>query len=267
MKKIEVDELKLIQLDIMQKVHDFCVDNNIKYFLSSGTLIGAVRHGGYIPWDDDIDIYMPRLDYDAFVKSYYISPKDSTRVRSLETDDDYHYAFAKVEDTRTSVIEKTDTKLSIGVNIDIFPIDGVPEDDNARAEYFKEIANIRKLEILKSVSIDWKRRGPVKNIILIMSKILLAGKSQRYLAKRLDNAIKKNLTDTSSVCNMPAGNGLKSCFRRSAMAESIDITFEGRTFKTMKGYDEYLKATFGDYMKLPPESQRVSHHAFTAYWK
>lgn len=264
---IDVNELKKIQLEILQEVHDFCTGNGITYFLSSGTLIGAVRHGGYIPWDDDIDIYMPRTDYDRFIASYNNGDGRNTKVRALTTDRDYYYPYAKVEDTRTRLIEKTDSKLEIGINIDVFPLDGVPDDQKERVEYFNEIDRLRHMAVLKSVSVDWKRRGAVKNLILIISKIILAGHSQRRIAEKLDSRLRKNLLSTEYVCNMPMGNGLKSCFKRKACNSSIAINFEGRQFMTMSGYDEYLTATYGNYMKLPPENQRVSHHAFEAYWK
>lgn len=117
MKEIDVDELKHIQLDMLKDVHAFCVNNNIKYSLAYGTLLGAVRHRGYIPWDDDIDIMMLREDYNRFVHSY---DNDIYRIEDLSTDPDYELPYAKVEDVRTVMKEFVNGSSSSGVYIDIF---------------------------------------------------------------------------------------------------------------------------------------------------
>ena len=119
MKEIKNDELRTIQLDILQNVHDFCMKHDIKYTLAYGTLLGAVRHGGYIPWDDDIDIAMLRPDYERFMQEY---KNDIYKFTECRLDKDVHIGFGKVEDTRTIVIEGGNTK-NLGVSIDVFPID------------------------------------------------------------------------------------------------------------------------------------------------
>ena len=135
MKEISLNELRKIQIDILDKVHNFCIQNNITYFLSSGTLLGAIRHGGYIPWDDDIDLYMPRESYERFINIYKDDSHD-TRVITLYNNKEYYYPFAKVEDTNSIVIENVPEKFNIGINIDIFPIDGVPNNLICRKFFF-----------------------------------------------------------------------------------------------------------------------------------
>ncbi|MBQ8445584.1 MAG: LicD family protein, partial [Opitutales bacterium] len=128
MREITHEELKQIQLGILDKVHEFCEKNGITYFLSSGTLIGAVRHKGYIPWDDDLDLYMPRADYDKFIKLFSANSPENTKLLSLETDKKYQYPFAKVIDDRTEMVETAvGESFKIGVYIDVFPVDSVPD--------------------------------------------------------------------------------------------------------------------------------------------
>lgn len=112
MKHIDIDELKQIQFDILVAVHDFCVEHDLKYTLAFGTLLGAVRHKGYIPWDDDIDIAMCRKDYDFFV-SHFNGTSDFYKVYDIRTDEDYVYGFAKVADTRTVLVENVTKEVFV----------------------------------------------------------------------------------------------------------------------------------------------------------
>lgn len=264
--RINTKELKSIQVNILDKVHTFCLNHNITYFLSSGTLIGAVRHGGYIPWDDDIDLYMPRESYDRFI-SIYNNYDNGTRVRTLFSDNDYYYSFAKVEDIGTILIENDiPEKIDIGVNIDIFPIDGVPNNNIFRRVYFAKNKIIRLLLTAKVMNFD-DHRSIAKQLIFRCLAYVCRGKKLRDLAHLLDASIDKSNNNSLMVCNLTAGNGLRSCFSRNAILESIDICFEGKIYKTMIGYDEYLKKTYGNYMQLPPIEKQKSHHKFDAYYK
>lgn len=157
-KEIKVEELKQIQLDILKFVDKFCKENNLKYFLAYGTLLGAVRHKGYIPWDDDIDIIMFREDYEKFVTTF----KDvNYKVFATEVNSKYPYPFAKVGDTRTYYMEEIKDVIDTGVNIDVFPLDYLPENR------IKDICNkrnfLQKVWLLKRLPL-LKRRGLLKNI-------------------------------------------------------------------------------------------------------
>lgn len=266
MKEIKLEELKAIQIEILDVVHHFCQENGITYFLSSGSLIGAVRHKGYIPWDDDIDLYMPRKDYDCFMSIFNKDNRQRYRVVSLQTDDNCTLAFAKVERTDTRIIEHVDNPMELGINIDIFPVDGVPDDMEERTKYFTKIQRIRDELVIKDVLLDFKKRGLIKNLILLLGKLFLFHKSMRQLAEQLDMSIDKSNLDSQYVCNLVMGNGINSVFTREAINDSTDVEFEGKFYKTMRGYEEYLTKTYGNYMLLPPIEKRVSHHVFTAYW-
>ena len=258
MRKIEdIQELRQIQMGILDKVHQFCEQHNLRYFLSSGTLIGAVRHKGYIPWDDDIDIYMPRQDYERFLQTFS-DDQGAYRAINPVTEPHYYYTFAKVVDQRTRMVEKETEGYEIGVYMDIFPVDYVTEDLQERERTFKRkklLYKIRRCKISRSNPLQSKlayfvyRHWPL---------------SVRQIERRIRQLIVHD-TPTQTVCNMTeAGPALKGCFPAEDIASAVDIEFEGKMYKTMVGYEDYLQRTYGDYMTLPPVEQRVTHH-FEAY--
>ena len=188
MKYIQLEELKSIQMDVLNTIHMFCENKNITYSLGCGTMLGAIRHKGYIPWDDDIDIFMFRNDYDRFISEYpYII--NNVKVVSLERDSTWPRAYAQAYNDRT-ILKDGPSKYHVGVGIDIFPIDYVPEND------IKWILfnNIRKLlQCLYDMKyIEFrKERGLVKNMLLAFSKAVLMPISLRKIAEVIDIHAKK----------------------------------------------------------------------------
>lgn len=252
----DIQELRQLQMGILQSVHDFCMAHDLCYFISSGTLIGAVRHGGYIPWDDDIDIYMPRKDYERFIEMYH---DGIYRVINPDTEPQYYYTFAKVVDVRTRMLETETVGYEIGVYIDVFPIDYVPDDLKERERIFKRKKLLYKI-----------RRCKISKVNPLDSRLAyFCYKYWPMTVKQLNRKIKKLIVreqPTRMVCHMTeAGPSVKGCFPAADIASQVDILFEGRTYKTMVGYKDYLERTYGDYMTLPPEEQRVTHK-FKAYW-
>ena len=260
MRKIEdIHELRQIQMGILDEVHRFCEAHSLRYFLSSGTLIGAVRHKGYIPWDDDIDIYMPRKDYEQFLMTYH---DESGRFKAIDPQREvhYYYTFAKVIDQRTLMVEDETVGYEIGVFMDIFPVDYVTDDLQERERVFRQKKLLYKI-----------RRCKISNGNPLHSR--LAYLCYKYLpitVKQLNRRIRRLIVleeSTRTVCNMTeAGPKMKGCFPAEDIASSVDIEFEGKLYKTMVGYKDYLERTYGDYMTLPPVEQRVTHH-FEAYWR
>ena len=254
----DINELRGIQLAILDNIHDFCQQEGITYFLSSGTLLGAVRHKGYIPWDDDIDLYMPRASYERFIESYSTT-SDRYRVINPRTEIDYYYTFAKVVDTMTRMVERETPGFEIGVYIDIFPVDYVSENLEEREKVFKRKWFLNKI-----------RRCKISHNNPLYSKWAYIvykhwPRSVKSINDELDRLIAHN-APSSLVCNMTeAGPGINGCFSASCVSSDIDILFEGKLYKTMAGYKEYLEKTYGDYMTLPPVEKRVKHD-FEAYW-
>lgn len=259
MKRItDIKELRNIQIDILCEIHKFCMEHGITYFLSSGTLLGAVRHKGYIPWDDDLDLYMPRESYERFLQLY----QDEGRYRIFAPDrtNDYYYTFAKLVDTSTLLVEQETRGFKIGVYVDIFPLDYISDDPTVQKQVFdkkKLLYKIRRCKISKS--------NPLKSTLgYCFYKMLPV--SVKRLEKMIYSLIATS-KPTSTVCNLTEAGPLtiKGCFPAADVAKSIEIEFEGRKFMTMAGYDDYLTHTYGDYMTLPPIEQRVTHK-FEAYW-
>ncbi len=266
-KEINIDELKLIQLDILKSVHDFCVNNNLKYSLAYGTLIGAIRHKGYIPWDDDVDIMMPRDDYERFLDSFD-GAYNHLIVQAPGKTNNYYAPYANVINTKTVLIEsRLTSEKQLGVKIDVFPIDSVPEKKTERERLFGRVRVYKRLISMKNAcNSDYNSIGGKVAGFLVRTfcHFISLGKMLDRMAincnvKYLDSKIVNNIV----WCYKDE----KACFLRKDMDDYIDVDFEGHKFKSIVGYDEFLCVHYGDYMQLPPEDQRNPHHGFIAYWK
>lgn len=259
MRLITADELKTIQLDLLQKTTDFCEKNGIRYFLCGGTLIGAIRHKGYIPWDDDIDIAMPRPDYDRFIKTFN-QPENYYQVASLDTTPGYAYAFAKVYDNRT-ILKELHYKGSIGAFIDILPADGV-----------KDAAQIRKImwlhKILNTKKANYYKRTLSKKIINTFGKLLLLPFSAKQIAGWMDKEARRLAFGSVPKAGLIANPlGVGEMVDKHVFDGDVYQEFEGRQYRVPAGYDAWLRSIYGDYMQLPPVEHRVTHHTFDAWWK
>lgn len=270
MKNIGLKEIQQLELEIMKDVHRFCKENNIKYYLSGGTLLGAIRHKGFIPWDDDIDIIMPRPDYERFIKEYK-SKKPYYTLTCIQNNSQHLFTFAKLFDSRTIKIEKGLDYSNAnrgGVEIDIFPMDGLPKDENKSDRYFKNQKNIFRCYSLAV--------GELKNSKNIFKKILkyiplkvckFIGKE--YFINLINNRAKKyNFNDSEYVaCSIVPYYGNKERILKEDYINQIEVEFESEVFYAPKGYHKYLSNLYGNYMELPPKEKRVTHHQCDIYWK
>lgn len=262
MKKIEIEELKKIQIQILDNVVDFCDKEGLTYFLAYGTLIGAIRHNGYIPWDDDIDLVMPRKDYDYFLKNYNKNT-DRYKVVDYEIDSTYLYPFGKVIDTKTMLRENCHIHYDLGVNIDIFPLDKVDEEGKLLATERR----IRKIIFLKTM--PWsKKRSFVKNLVLIVGRIVFSVIPLKVLINRTIQYGKSlNQTQSTKVSVPVDGAPSVKVWEKKWFDETEYHIFEKREYKIPAGYDPWLRSVYGDYMEVPPEDQRESLHDVEAYWR
>ena len=269
MKKIGIDELKKLQLEILEKVHNFCIHNHIDYTLSSGTLIGAIRHKGYIPWDDDIDIEMTRPNYNKFIKAFNGTYKE-LEVLCPELDWGYYAPYANVYDKRTILTEGDNSHngRKVGVKIDIFPIDGLPADENKCKSVFEKVHRYNTFMMYKRYPLSYFYKGNIiKKAIRSSVWYLLHLVPYSFLQKRLHKiAIFYDYEKSENAGPILFMSNNKCSISRSIFCKYQETSFEGKKFQLIQDYDIYLKALYGNYMQLPPKEHRIPHHNFEAYW-
>lgn len=268
MKRLSLSEIKILQIEILNEVSAFCEKNQINYSLSFGTLLGAVRHKGYIPWDDDIDIMMLRPDYNKFISSFK-SINNIYRVKSILNDTDYPYPFAKVEYSKSSLIEFSDISYEIGVYIDIFPVDGIPTKKKVFNNYFNYLKFLKDILLVKTIKINFNKRSILKNLILFFLKIIFKFISYKTILKFINKKLSSSDYEESEYLMTLCFPAVKKHhkLKREIFQKFTYIDFEKGKYKSIKDYDKYLNLIYGNYMELPKANNRVSHHSFEAFLK
>jgi lipopolysaccharide cholinephosphotransferase len=270
MRQIGINELKQLILDMLLKVDAFCKRNNIRYFLDSGTLLGAVRHKGFIPWDDDMDICMPRPDYDKF-NELTQSQKIEDYI-SIQQPEDGLFGYIKIYDNRTELIEYPNTlRYKIGVYIDVFPKDGQPDDENKAKKHCKKAQKLLNLYWFNKYSVRvWKKNGNLgKKIFACLATPFATDKT--WPLHRAIKIAKKVDYKSSKYCSSILAGGIRGRVPKECFEKTVDVEFEGHKLPAPIGYDRYLRKLYeninnGDYMQLPPENQKIIHD-IEVYWK
>lgn len=268
LKKIELEELKKLQVECLQFIHDFCKKNNIRYSVSGGTLLGAVRHKGYIPWDDDIDIMLPRPDYEKFCSAFNADNNSQFKVFCSYNDPQWFLPFAKVVNTKTFMKEWYDKPVdNMGVYVDVFPIDGLPNDEIKREKYWSFIARRKTISTCVYQKNYEKEKG-VKKILRRILYNLFSFKKQNFYANKLHKMGMKNPFENSFyVANSLYGYHKKETMPGNLFDKFVEVKFEGKEFMAVSDWNTYLTNLFGDYMKLPPVEQQVSNHHYEVWWR
>ena len=259
---LTLDEMKKLELGILKAVDALCQKEGITYYLAFGTLLGAVRHGGFIPWDDDVDIYMPREDYDRFLTAAKELPGHLTLKYSGNTHP-YLYDFAKVEDGRTLLIEDTYSYLGIesAVYIDIFPLDGCPASPLRRKLHMLHIRLWQELLAMHFADPDKPRSFWKRPIVRFVQKHL----TQDGIYARIVRNSRKFPVATSPFIGYSEGN-MNELMPKTIYGVPSPIAFEDGRFMGPEDPDAYLTHVYGDYRKLPPENERIAHgHSVVRY--
>lgn len=250
-------------LEILKDVDAFCRTSGLRYSLAYGTLLGAVRHKGFIPWDDDIDLLMPRPDFERFLDTYNTS---GTRYRCIcnVRGDQVNFVnfFAKVHDPLTRCIEPRMRKADrIGLNIDIFPVDGKPDDPAELERHERRLGHCTHQILLRQ-----RPFFPVNFHNPLPAMVEAHLHSLDSLMERCEGLMKEYPFEGSRLCgSAPIGSkGLMEVYERGLFEEYVDLEFEGCRFRAFRRWDEFLRQQFGDYMQLPPENRRKSH-GFVVY--
>lgn len=265
-RKLSINEVKQIELELLIAFSSFCKEHNLICYLCGGTLLGAIRHKGFIPWDDDIDVFMPRNDYekmqkllqgDAINKYYELKALKGSKST---------YPFCKLVDTRTEINEvyRKNHKTN-QIWIDIFPVDNLPEQLSARKKIYIKSTIYKKMNLCAGMRIGKgasKTKAIIGTILYPLAKIM----GEEYWAKRSEKIAQKcSELNSNYVGCIVWGYGIRECIKKEPFFMPIEVKFENHTFYAPSNYDEYLTNLYGDYMKLPPLKVRESKHEFEAY--
>jgi lipopolysaccharide cholinephosphotransferase len=254
-------EVRALQQDILRNIADFCEENGIRYYLWAGTLLGAVRHKGYIPWDDDIDLSMPRADYDRFCRTFP-SAESSMRLvlYTVETHPTYAYPFARVADPQTLIVERSPIAVPMGVNVDIFPIDGWP--DNPVMAHIHRL----KLRLLHSIISVWTSRSdvarpPLKGFTLSLARALIRRVPIRYWTGKVAKISRSDSDQRRRFLGVTVWRPMERV-ESWAYGDPVPMQFEESYYPGPQDAHRVLSRFYGDYMTPPPEGSRQGGRHF-----
>lgn len=264
-RKIGVEEFRRLQIEMLDALADYCDAHGLVYYLSGGTLLGAVRHRGYIPWDDDIDVNMPRPDYEKLKQLTGCRLNDHLELASPEGPIEHSTSFPRLCDTRYVLLSHSkDGKSPYYTNlfIDIFPIEGLPDNiKRTRLHYYrtKAMITMRKLAYFK---------GPLSGQPGLVKTLRAMGRpvaklfGWRYWNRRLLQIAKKYKYEDCRYVGVCTGyaHTMEEVILKEGYGVPTKVTFEGKRYNAPADTHQYLTNLYGDYMKLPPESDRVAHH-------
>lgn len=268
MKELSLLQIKQIELNVLKNFDLFCREHNIQYMLSNGTLLGAIKYNGFIPWDDDIDVFVPRKDYDRLVRDF--SNSDKYELLCNERNKSYVFPFAKLSDKTTLIANQTTlSDYHCGVHIDIFPLDYWHEDINIAK---KQANKIQALCHNLGMSIARLSKGRTFLRTCFKTVWILYARLKGY--KRISNRLTKetrialnNAGKNTCGCVVWPIYGEKEIHPTSVFSGVTMVEFEGEMFPAPIGYDTYLRNLYGDYVLDPPLDKQKSHHKFLAYKK
>lgn len=254
--RISFDEKRQIQLQMLDEFDAFCRNHNLRYSLAYGTLIGAIRHQGFIPWDDDVDIIMPLPDFLLFKQDF---SSHKIKICDVDSEDYYDFPFPRLafreSYEQTGIITK-----EYGVSIDLYLLMGISDDDNTVKLFFTKANRIlRRRLFLKQIRRKIIKVLPVKSIPFYSQTM------REYKDLILNQAV-----DYSSAKRFYSISGLpdfSNVFNYDLFKDTTDALFEGRRLRVVSDYNRFLTDQYGNYMELPPEEERHPYHGGVFYWK
>lgn len=252
-------ELQKTEFEMLKEFVRICDELDLKYYLVCGSALGAVKYGGFIPWDDDIDVGMPREDYEIFCEKAQAMLPEHLFLQNSNTDKYYHLAFSKIRNNNTTFVEKSCANLNInhGVYIDVFPLDGYPRDARSqiRLEREKYRYSLARLCCL-NVPLTWKTK-----ILVFIEKLFGIHRNPKRFVRRIDREIRKYSTSDSDIlCNHGNWQGKLEYAPKEQYGDGTIAEFEGLTVRIPEKYDEYLTQKYGDWRADLPKEKQQGHH-------
>lgn len=281
-KKIELEEKKELLVQILDRFLTYCKENNLRCYLVAGTLLGAVRHNGFIPWDDDVDVMMPMNDFNRLMNLTINGKIDDRYTISTPENNPLHmWPFLKVCDSKTILVETgvvdkkhiEQQKKYYGVYVDVFPMYGLPNDDDERKEFQIKLSTLHKHDI-HAVRVMNRRKNDstllytARKIAYWFYRIPFRIKGNHYYVSETLRLINQYPLDDSKYYGFDIGI-IPDCRAHSLvsyLSESTTLKFETLTSPVLKAYDQILSNQYGDYMQLPPKNERRTHPS-ECYWR
>jgi len=271
MKELSLKEIQQASLQVLIEIDKICEEQGLRYYLAYGTLIGAVRHHGFIPWDDDIDIMMPRKDFRRLIRYFNTQYRGKLKLCTRENTKNYTFGIPRIADTTYKYIStRPNTKAyKLGVFIDVYPLDNYG--NNAKiGSYIYKLINIknRLYDIYINPTFaesNWKI--PFKYIVYMFLRLIKGKDYSKKINKEILNIIKKFTNSNDKYVGIPSWDiGKMMQYNRHLFNHAIKLEFEGKLFPAPNGYHKILTQFYGDYMKLPPIEKRVSNrHQYKIY--
>jgi len=269
MNKEILRKVQLVQLEIAKEIKRVCENNNINYFLDSGTLLGAVRHQGFIPWDDDLDIGMLRNDYEKFLKIATKALKEDYFLQTWDTDKNYPLAFAKIRKKGTIYIERVAemSKAENGIYVDIFPYDVFPNKKIQKIKQGLFIEIYRRIMLIKLKYYPWTAKitffNKIKTFIAYLPIFLISiFVNKEKIKQKYTSVMTKHNNEKTDFLYEQAGASRygKWIIPTKCFNSFINLPFEDTIFSCPNNFKKYLNTAYGNYMQLPPIEQRENRH-------
>lgn len=267
-----MEEIQTVSLDILKIIADICEEQGLRYSLAWGTLLGAVRHHDFIPWDDDVDIQMPRPDY-MKLKAYFNTHAEELFPLKLFDNDikDYPYELARVSNDEYVIDTDNEKPCGMGIFIDIYILDGTGDTFEDAWEYASKTCKYPRLIFLSTRKrlVLWTTKGFFRKILKIPVFIYAKMMGKNYFERKLMSMIDKESYDKKDYvgCVCWGERPKFAVIKKTEYEDMIDFQFGKYTFKGPREYDKYLRMWYGDYMQLPPEKDRINQHLYKAYKK
>lgn len=274
MEQLSMEEVQKISLETLKFVADICEKEKIRYCLAYGTLLGAVRHSNFIPWDDDIDIWMPRPDYERLLM-YFENNKGGTypyRMFNRKTVNNYPYMITRISDERYELDVENEKNYGMGVFIDIYVIDGLGCSLEGARDIVRKASPLSSTMFLSSrkkfvIGLTKGRKAKsLKYPLYLLSKIM----GTKFWASRIDAVVRKLNWEKSEYAGCVVWGGqnlINGIFPKTYFTNLKKSPFGKYEFNIPVDYDLMLSSIYGNYMQLPPEKDRIYHHLYKAYKK